>query len=74
MVASPTFGHRQDIAHQILAALGHRQYAAPETIDEIDLLDRIDTQVAGQPELVDAAADVAVAVVEQVDIFLHPLG
>ena len=34
----------------------------------------IDAQIAGQPELVDAAADVAVAVVEQVDIFLHALG
>src|SRR6202035_2435606 len=29
---------------------------------------------AGQPELVDAAADVAVAVFEQIEIFLHPLG
>ena len=67
-------GHRQDIAHQVLAALRHRQHAAPQPIDEVDLLDRIDPQVAGQPELVDAAADVAIAVVEQVDIFLHPLG
>src|SRR4029077_15383559 len=39
----------------------------------IDLLHRVDAQVYRQPELVDIAADVAIAVFEQVDIFLHPL-
>ncbi len=66
-------GHRQDIAHQLLAAFGHRQHAPAQPVDEIDLLDGIDAQIAGEPELVDAAADIAVAVFEQVDIFLHPL-
>src|ERR1700733_76492 len=66
-------GYGENIAHQILAALGDRQGAAPQPVDEIDLLDRIDAQIAGEPELVDAAADIAVAVLEQVDVFLHPL-
>ena len=61
------FRHRQNVAHQILAALRDRQHAAPQAVDEIDLLDRIDAQIAGQPELVDAAADVAVAIFKQVD-------
>jgi len=43
---------------------------ASQPVDEIDLLHRIDAKVAGQPELVNAAADVAVAVFEQVDKFL----
>ena len=30
-------------------------------------------KLPGEPELIDAAADIAVAVVEQVEIFLHPL-
>src|SRR5207302_870743 len=49
------------------------QRPAAQPIDEIDLLDRIDAQIAGQPELVDAATDVAVAIFKQIDIFLHPL-
>ena len=61
------FRHRQDVAHQFLAAFRHRQRAAPQAVDEIDLLHRIDAQIAGQPELIDAAADVAVAVLEQID-------
>ena len=36
------FRHRQDVAHQVLAALGDRQDAAPQAVDEIDLLQRID--------------------------------
>src|SRR5579863_7983986 len=67
------FGDGQNIANKILGALGDRQHAAPQPIDKIDLLHGIDAQVAGEPELIDAAADVAVAVVEQIDIFLHPL-
>src|ERR1700710_1423014 len=65
---------RKDVAHQVLAAFGDRQYAAPQPVDEIDLLDRIDPQIAGEPEPVDAAANVAVAVFEAVEIVLHPLG
>ena len=65
--------HRHDIARQILAALRDRQHAAPKPIEKIDLLDGIDPQVAGEPEAVDAAADVPVAVIEQVHVFLHPL-
>src|SRR5665213_2820092 len=68
------FGHRDDVAYQILATPGNRQRAAPQPVDEIDLLHRIDAQSAGQPELVDAAADVAIAIFKQVEIFLHPLG
>src|SRR4029077_19363839 len=67
-------GDGQDIANQLLTAFGDGQCAAPQAIDEIDLLNRIDAQVSGQPELVDAAADIAVAIFEQVEIFLHPLG
>src|SRR5436309_2803710 len=58
-IANP--GHGEDIAHQILATLRNRQRAAAQAVDEIDLLDRIDAQLAGQPELIDAAADFAVA-------------
>src|SRR5258708_5525909 len=65
------FRDGEDIAHQFLAALRDRQRAAPQPVDEIDLLDRVDTQIAGQPELVDAAADIAVAVLKQIEKFLH---
>ena len=34
---------------------------------------RVDAQIAGQPEAIDATADVLVAVVECIDVFLHPL-
>ena len=30
-------------------------------------------KIAGEPELIDAAADVAIAILEQIDVFLHPL-
>src|SRR3974390_453898 len=53
-VANP--GDGQDIANQLLTAFRHRQCAAPQAIDEIDLLNRVDAQSAGQPELVDAPA------------------
>src|SRR5215469_10178285 len=66
-------GDRQDVAHQVLAALADRQRAAPQAIDEIDLLNRVDAQISGEPELIDAATDIAVAVFKQVDIFLHSL-
>ena len=39
-----SLGHRQDIARQILAAFRDRQCAAPQAIEEIDLLHRIDAQ------------------------------
>src|SRR6476646_5012204 len=65
---------RQDIAHQLLSAFRDRKRAAPQAIEEIDLLKRIDPQVTGQPELVDAAANVAVAVFEEIDILLPPFG
>ena len=41
--------------------------------DHRDLLHRIDAKMAGEPELIDAAADVAIAILEQIDVFLHPL-
>src|ERR1700738_2097060 len=66
--------YRENIPHQVLAAFRHRQHTAPQTIDKIDLLDRIDPQFARQPELVDAATDVPIAVVEQIDVLLHTLG
>src|SRR5690348_3584031 len=50
--------NRDDISHQILAALGDRQHAAPQPIKEIDLLHGIDTKVSGQPELVYTAAHI----------------
>src|SRR6202158_3078008 len=56
------FRDGEDIAHQVLAAPRDRQRAAPQPVDEIDLLNWIDAQIAGQPELVDAAANVAIAI------------
>src|SRR6516164_7445798 len=58
-------GDGQDIANQLLTSFGHRQCAASQAIDEIDLLNRIDPQVSGEPKLVDAATDIAVAIFEQ---------
>src|SRR5215468_8972558 len=46
---------------------------APQTVEEIDLLDRVDAEVAGEPELVDAASDIAVAVLKKVNVLLHAL-
>src|SRR4051812_49106099 len=53
-IADP--GHRENVADQLLAALRNRQRGAAQAVEEIDLLDRIDAQLAGQPELIDAAA------------------
>src|SRR3954469_12447578 len=68
-IADPS--DRQYVAHDILTAFRNRQYAAPQPVDKINLLHRVDAKISGEPELVDAAADVAVAVFEQVEILLH---
>ncbi len=57
----------------MLGSLGDRQRIAPQPVDEIDLLHRIDAQIAGEPEPIDAAADVVIAVIEGGEILLHPL-
>src|SRR5579872_5015600 len=57
-------GHRQNLDDQILAAFRNRQRPPPQPID---------AHLAPHPELVDAAADVVVAVVEEIDILLHSL-
>src|SRR4051812_267845 len=59
------FGQGKYLANQILAAFRDRQRTAAEAVEKVDLLNGIDAQLAGQPELVDAAADVAIAVFEQ---------
>src|SRR3954452_8805350 len=70
-IADPS--DRQYVAHDILTAFRNGQYPAPQPVDKINLLHRVDAEISGEPELVDAAADVAVAVLEQVEIFLHAL-
>src|SRR5580692_6742938 len=67
------FGDGKNIAHEVLGTLRDRQHATPQPINEIDLLHGVDTQITPHPEPVDTAADIAVAVVERIDVFLHPL-
>ncbi len=66
-------GDGQDVPRQLLGPPGGRQRIPPQPVDEIDLLHRIDAQIAGEPEAIDAAADVVIAVIERGEILLHPL-
>src|SRR6185312_3425898 len=61
------------VSHEPLRALRHREIALGELAKERDLLHRADPDRALQPEMVDAAADVVVAVVELSEPLLHAL-
>jgi len=69
-VAAPAL-HDERLAHETLRALAHGKLALGEPAQEIDLLHRAHAKVALQPEEVDAAADVSVAVLELLHPFAH---
>ena len=59
--------------HHVHAALRERQLVAVEPLQKLHLLQRRDAQRAGEPELVDAAGDVTIAIAYGVDVLLHAL-
>ena len=62
-----------DAAHDFLRTWRERQPAVGQATQEVDLLFGRDAQRAAQPERIDAAADVAIAVAGPVDPLLHAL-
>ncbi len=65
---------RNDVANDIEAARRHRQIAPAQLVEKLDLLQRRNPQRAVEPEAVDRRTDLAIAVVERIEIFLHALG
>jgi hypothetical protein len=61
----------QHVAHRREGRRRQRQRTGGQPLDQIDLLARADAERTGQPELVDAAGDVAVAVPEALEAGAH---